>query len=436
MTWDETFDMLSADWKATAPNPARMRELLTCLGNPEKELHFIHIAGTNGKGSASAMLSSILTGSGYRTGRYISPHLAAINERWSIDGTDITDEKLSDLLNEMQPVILSMKETPTKFEILTALGLLYFAREHCQTVVLEVGLGGRLDATNAIPVPDCAVIMNIGLEHTEILGDTLEKIAFEKGGIIKSDGDVVLYRQCDAVCGVIAELCQERGARLHVTETDRTALHGLAANECQCFDYKDREDLRLSLLGQYQVWNACAVLDAVDILIAKGYRIPESAIRLGLQNTRWPGRFEILQTDPLWIVDGAHNPNGVEALMASVGNYLSDYHIIFLMGVMADKDYDEMIRLAAPYASHFIAQMPGEEKDRALEEQALAARIRTQFHGPVETAGSVAEGVSLALKAAVNLETQTAPGAPAVVCFGSLYQVSEIREALKEPQKP
>ena len=426
MTWEETFEALSADWKAAGPKPERMQDLLERIGHPERELHFIHIAGTNGKGSASAMMASILTKSGYRTGRYISPHLGAINERWSIDGRDISDEELAGLLEELRPVLLSMKETPTKFEILTALGFVYFCRKGCQAVVLEVGLGGRLDATNAIPVPDCAMIMNIGLEHTEILGDTIAAIAAEKGGIIKPGGDVVLYHQSEEAETVIEGLCRERGASLLVTEPERSVMLGMEPDGSQRFHYKDRENLRLSLLGRYQVRNACVVLDAADVLIRKGYRIPEEAIRKGLENTRWPGRFEVLGTDPLFIVDGAHNPNGVQALMESVKEELSGYHVIFLMGVMADKNYDEMIRLAAPHAAHFIAQMPGEEKDRALEEKALAERIRTQFAGPVETADSVETGVSLALRAAKGGEGQKA----AVVCYGSLYQVEEIRKAL------
>ncbi len=445
MTWEETFETLSADWRAAGPDPLRMRQLLERIGHPEEKLHFIHIAGTNGKGSASAMLASILTRSGYRTGRYISPHLSSINERWSIDGEDISDEDLTKLLEELRPAIVSMKDTPTKFEILTALGFLFFCQKNCRVVVLEVGLGGRLDATNVIPVPDCALIMNIGLEHTEILGDTLREIAFEKGGIIKPGGDVVLYRQKKEVEAVIEDLCLEKGARLRVTSPECCTEPEITTDGRQSFDYRGRRGLRLSLLGKYQERNACAVLDAVDVLLEKGYHITEAAVREGLENTRWPGRFEVLGTDPLFIVDGAHNPNGVEALMESVETYLASCDVIFLMGVMADKDYDEMIRLAAPHAAHFIAEVPGGERDRALEEKTLAERIRSHYAGTVETADTVGKGVALALGAAERLseeqgsEQSAACGffqrkdkrKAAVVCFGSLYQVSEILEALR-----
>ncbi len=480
MTWDEAFEQLSTDWKAVSPDPLRMRRLLDRIGHPEEKLHFIHIAGTNGKGSASAMLSEILTRSGYRTGRYISPHLASINERWSVDGRDIEDERLAQLLEYLRPILLSMEDRPTKFELLTALGFLYFEQERCQAVVLEVGLGGRLDATNVIPVPDCALIMNIGLEHTEILGDTPEKIALEKGGIIKSGGDVVLYHQSGEVENVVRRLCRERGAKLVVTEEEDFTFLGVSSlgtnasgrieRPLQRFHYKERKNLELSLLGDYQCRNACAVLDAVDALIQKGYHVPERSIRQGLREVSWPGRFEVLTSDPLCIVDGAHNPNGAEALMESLRRYLSAYDIVFLMGVMADKDYNEMIRLAAPYAARFIAQVPGGERERALGEKTLARGIRQWFSGPVETAGSVQEGLTLAWRAAKTPEGKTgafaevpeetaektteeaieevmgeaAGEAPAgqagskegrrraaIVCFGSLYQVSEIRAAVK-----
>ncbi len=442
MTWEEAFAQLSADWQAAPANPARMQQLLERLGHPERELSFVHIAGTNGKGSASAMLASILQRSGLRTGRYISPHLSVINERWSVDGEDIRDEELSELLAELRPAALSMENKPTKFELLTALGFLYFRREGCRIVVLEVGLGGRLDATNAIPVPDCALIMKIGLEHTEILGDTLEKIAFEKGGIIKPGGEVVLCHQSEEVTGVIRELCRERGAGLLETDPESLTELGVDGPAGQRFHYRNRRDLRLSLLGRHQCRNACAVLDAADVLIRKGYPISETAIREGLANVSWPGRFEILSEDPLCIVDGAHNPDGVRALMEAVRDYLAPYRVIFVMGVMADKDYDEMIRLAAPYADRFIAQMPGAEKDRALEQQELAERMAGLFTGPVETAASPADGIRLAFAAAKEY-TAAAAGKEgvcreetglrreaAIVCFGSLYQVEEIREAV------
>ena len=473
MTWDETFSQLSADWKTSSPNPGRMQALLSRLGHPEKALHFVHIAGTNGKGSASAMTSRILTEAGYRTGLYISPHLLRINERWSIDGQEITDAELSEMLDLLRPHILAMEDKTTKFEILTALAFFYFKRHRCDIVVLEVGLGGRLDATNVIPVPDCAMIMSIGLEHTEILGDTIEKIAFEKGGIIKDGGHVVLYPQEPAAEAVLRDLAEKRHASLHLVDPSQLSEEPFSMNEpsaasgsdssrhlptssadaensgdtprlLQYFSYKERKHLGLSLLGQYQCRNACCVLEAMDVLREKGYDISEEAIRRGLQTVSWPGRFEVVSTHPLCILDGAHNPNGVEALVHTLRAVLPGYEILFVVGVMADKNYHEMLQLAAPLASCFIAEVPDCGSDRGLHAEALAAEIQKYFSGPVETATSVTAALSRAFSYLTAKDSQSGAadfsvsdstvekntrGArrQAIVCFGSLYQVAEVR---------
>ena len=467
MTWDETFSQLSADWKTSSPDPARMQEFFARLGHPEKSLHFVHIAGTNGKGSASAMISRILTEAGYRTGLYISPHLLRVNERWSIDGQEISDAELSAQLALLRPHILSMTDKPTKFEILTALAFQYFKAQHCDVVVLEVGLGGRLDATNAIPVPDCALIMSIGLEHTEILGDTIEKIAREKGGIIKEGGSVVLYPQKAGPEAVFQLLALEKHAALRLVDPSaltelpfsRDNVFGAAAVNTptapaaaaadtlppllQHFSYKKRKNLALSLLGSYQCRNACAVLEVMDVLQEKGYDIPEAAIRRGLQTVSWPGRFEVVSRRPLCILDGAHNPNGVAALMDTLRDFLPGFSFTFVVGVMADKDYHRMLQMAAPLAERFIAELPDSGSDRGLQTEKLAAEIRKYFSGPVETAPTVTAGLARACALAAS---ETAPSAQqndadgprqtscqtshprrAIVCFGSLYQAAEVR---------
>ncbi len=475
MTWDETFSQLCADWRASGPDPARMQELLSRLGHPENALHFIHVAGTNGKGSASAMISRILTEAGYRTGLYISPHLLRINERWSIDGRDISDEELADMLELLRPHILSMEDRPTRFEALTALAFLYFKRQNCDVVVLEVGLGGRLDATNAIPVPDCALIMSIGLEHTEILGDTIEQIAYEKGGIIKEGGDVVLYPQEPAAEAVFRAIVRDRHAILHPADASRLTEESFSLNDhaaasdssdsldascdaaggtegssaapsdtscqgagapalLQYFSYKERKHLALALAGSYQCRNACCVLEVMEVLREKGYDIPEEAIRRGLQTVRWPGRFEIVSAEPLCILDGAHNPNGVETLTDTLRHVLPDYAITFVVGVMADKNYHEMLRLAAPLAARFIAEVPDCGSDRGLHAETLASEIRRYFSGPVETAPSATAALERAIAVQQSSADSTVPQdteksqKQAIVCFGSLYQAAEVHE--------
>ena len=220
MNWDELMSMVhSADWKKSSSGLHRIRELLHLVGDPQEGMSFVHVAGTNGKGSTCAMLASILTAAGYRTGLYISPHLFRVNERWCVDQKQITDEELRSLAMTLRPAILSMEDKPTAFEIVTAIGFLYFRQSGCDVVVLEVGMGGRLDATNVITDPVACAIMNIGLEHTEVLGDTIEKIAFEKAGIIKTGSDVVLYEQDSAVLNVVQKCAEEKKARLKVTDS-------------------------------------------------------------------------------------------------------------------------------------------------------------------------------------------------------------------------
>lgn len=352
-----------------------------------------------------------------------------------------------------------MPDKPTKFEILTALAFQYFKAQHCDIVVLEVGLGGRLDATNAIPVPDCALIMSIGLEHTEILGDTIEKIAREKGGIIKEGGTIVLYPQKAGPEAVFRTLALEKHAVLRpvspaaLTEEapdaawdnvfgsaspDTPGTPAAAAADSQLlqhFSYKKRKHLALSLLGSYQCRNACAVLEVMDVLREKGYAISEEAIRRGLQTVSWPGRFEVVSRRPLCILDGAHNPNGVAALVDTLRDLLPGFAITFVVGVMADKDYHRMLQMAAPLAERFIAELPDSGSDRGLQTEQLAAEIRKYFSGPVETAPTVTAGLARACALTVSegaaSETQNSADGPrqtscqtshqrrAIVCFGS-----------------
>lgn len=418
MNWEETIALLhEGDWQGRKMGFRRMEELLGRLGNPERKLRFLHVAGTNGKGSASAMLAGILHAAGIRTGLYISPHIREMNERWSVDGINISDERLRGLGERLREQLSGMRELPTAFELLTVLGLLYFYEEGCDAAVLEVGLGGRLDATNVIPTPDCALIMHIGLEHTAQLGDTLEKIAREKGGIIKEGGEVVLYRQRPEVERVIREICEEKGARLTVTEECR-ALPA-EPEDGQLFSYRQYDRLRLSLLGSYQRENAVAVLDAVEVLRRKGYRISDEAVAAGLSEVRWQGRFELLCRAPLVLVDGAHNPNGAAALARSLREYLPGKRICFLLGVMEDKDYHEMLRIIAPLAERFLAAVP--KNARALSKERLRDEIRSCFDGETDAFASVTEALGHGLRIV------RAGEADALVCFGSLYQVSEIR---------
>lgn len=407
----------SVSWKGSVPGLSRTQELLRRLGDPQNKLKFVHIAGTNGKGSTAAMLASVLQAAGYRTGLYTSPYITCFNERMQVDGRMIDDDELAQITQELRPHAEAMEDHPTEFELVTAIAMVYFARHACDIVVLEVGLGGALDSTNVISQPEVAVICNIGLDHTEVLGDTLEKIAQAKAGIIKG-GDVVIYRGQASVEQVFADACARTGARLHRADFD-AIVPVSAALDGQVFDYGARKALLLPLLGAHQLKNASVVLTTVDVLIARGWHISEQALREGLRTVRWPGRFELLRREPIFIVDGGHNPQCMAALAENLKAYLAGRPITALTGVMADKDYSDMYRIVAPYISRYVTVTP--DNPRALRAEALAEALRV-YGKPVTACPTVAEGVAEALR-------QTGSG-EAVVAFGSLYMVGDIRAAV------
>ena len=427
MDWNEAIALLhGANWKHTKIGLERMRDFMHALGDPQENLHYVHIAGTNGKGSACVMTQSILTAAGFRTGLYISPHLDQFNERISIDGETISDADLRRLAARVRAAAETLGEEPTDFEMITAMAFCWFEEQHCDLVVLEVGMGGRLDATNVISHPEVCAIMHIGLDHTEFLGDTVEKVAAEKAGILKPGADCVLYHQLPGVMDVVQNrfadvnpdaaahadsamaaagsafsadtadsFCTSgaagttdgafdmahlnhagastKSAAARLVTTDPTTFTARARTiDGQVFDYRARRHLRIQLLGNYQMENAMAVLDIIDCLIRRGWGITENAIRAGLAQATWPGRFEVLSREPLLIVDGAHNPNGVEALVDTIRAYFPDQKINFVMGVMKDKDYHTMLRLIAPYATRFITELP--DAHRALRDPRVLRR--------------------------------------------------------------
>ena len=377
----------AASWRGSCLGLERMNELMHRLGDPQKSLKFIHVAGTNGKGSVCAMLASILSAAGYRTGLYTSPHLRIYNERIRIGGENISDENFNAAADTVRCAVEGMEDIPTEFERITAMAFWYFAQQRCDIVVCEVGLGGRLDATNVIDTPELAVITCIDLEHTEILGDTIEKIAIEKAGIIKRGTSVVLYQQSKEAECVIQAKCQTLECSLTMTDASQEKLFESSL---------DGQILRkLRLLGSYQRKNAALVLEAVDALRQRGWLISEAAVQDGFALVTWPGRFEILRQKPLVIVDGAHNPNSVRELAACIREYLPERKLVFIMGVMADKNYGEMLEIISPYAERFIAVEP--DNGRALPADELARTIESTIGLPACSGGSVYDGMARAL---------------------------------------
>ncbi len=410
----------SVCWKGSIPGLGRTQELLEKMGNPEKKLKFVHIAGTNGKGSTAAMTASILSKAGYRTGLYTSPYIYRFHERIQVDGVEISDEDLTEITEYVKPLADSMAQSPTEFELVCCIAFEYFYRKKCDIVVLEVGMGGAWDATNVIEVPEVAVITNIGLDHTEYLGDTVEKIAETKSGIFKPHGHAVVYRSTPSVEAVYERVCAERDVSLRKADFDGLVLKAHTL-EGQVFDCGSRKNLVLPLLGDHQLHNASVVLSIADTLIGEGWKISEQNIYDGIRDVRWPGRFDIVCRKPLFIIDGGHNPQCIEALVKNIQDYLAGKKVIALTGVLADKDYADMYKPVMPLVDRFVCITP--PNPRKLEAEQLARYLR-QAGAQAQASESILDGVKKAMELA---------GEDGVVlCFGSLYSIGGIRDALKD----
>ena len=416
MTYEEALSYIhSICWKGSKLGLDRTRELLGKLDDPQKELKFIHIAGTNGKGSTAAMLSSILEEAGYRVGLYTSPFINRFNERMQVNHQPIPDEELAALTEYVRPHADAMADSPTEFELITALAMVWFARQKCDIVVLEVGMGGELDSTNIIDVPEAAVIAAMGLDHVKELGPTMADIARAKAGIIKEGGRVVSYGGNPEADEVIAAVCRARNASL--CQPDFSAIvPGDFGLEGQTFSYKGWRGLRIPLVGAYQMNNAAVVLETVEVLRQRGWSVSDEAVRQGLADTRWPARFEVLRRDPVFIVDGGHNPHGIRATAESLSRLFPGRKITFVTGVMADKDVEHILGLIVPLAEQFFTVRP--DNPRAMDAGELAARIEAM--GAKATAcASVQDGVDRAIQA---------EGPHGVACaLGSLYMSGEVR---------
>ena len=410
----------SVCWKGSIPGLGRTQELLEKMGNPEKKLKFVHIAGTNGKGSTAAMTASILSKAGYRTGLYTSPYIYRFHERIQVDGVEISDEELAEITEHVKPLADSMAQSPTEFELVCCIAFEYFYRKKCDIVVLEVGMGGAWDATNVIEVPEVAVITNIGLDHTEYLGDTVEKIAETKSGIFKPHGHGVVYRSTPSVEAVYERVCAERDVSLRKADFDGLVLKAHTL-EGQVFDCGSRKNLVLPLLGDHQLHNASVVLSIADTLIGEGWKISEQNIYDGIRDVRWPGRFDIVCRKPLFIIDGGHNPQCIEALVKNIQDYLAGKKVIALTGVLADKDYADMYKPVMPLVDRFVCITP--PNPRKLEAEQLAWYLR-QAGAQAQASESILDGV----KKAMDLTGKDG----VVLCFGSLYSIGGIRDALKD----
>lgn len=412
----------NSSWSKTKLGLDRTRELLHLLNDPQKKLRFVHVAGTNGKGSTCAMLTSIFSQANYCCGLYTSPHIVDFNERIQINGIKISDDELIELVEIIKPLAEKMEEHPSQFELVTAMAMLYFYKKKCDIVVLEVGLGGLLDSTNVIDKPEVAVITNIGLEHTEYLGDSLEKIAAAKVGIIKQDGIVVCYRGKEEVERVIEDKCKEKNSKLIKPNFNSIKLNSYSLDG-QYFDYGELKNIFIPLLGEHQLKNAAVVTETIKAMRTLGWSISEKALYKGLKETVWIVRFEAVDKDPIFIIDGAHNPQCVEALAKSIDNYLPEQKVTFILGALKDKDYSLMIETILPYGDNYICVTP--DSPRALKAEQLKEVISS--YG--------AKGfVASSLKESIMMAKKISQGKPIVV-FGSLYMVGLLREEYLKQKK-
>lgn len=420
MNYREAIEYIeSVNWMGSRPGLERIARLCELLGNPQRGMRFIHVAGTNGKGSFCAMTASVLRTAGYRTGLYTSPYILRFNERMSVDGVDISDDELAEITSLIRPLVERMEQKPTEFEMITAIAFEYFRRHECEVVVLEVGMGGRLDATNIIEDPVLSVISGIALDHTNILGDTVEKIAAEKAGIIKPGCPVHWGGRNIAAGKVISSRAAQLGADIYHVNYDlltdvRPTLEGTT------FSFGKYRDLHISLLGLYQPQNAASVVAAMPLISSRGFPVNEQALRRGLSETTWPARFEKLCDDPVIIYDGSHNPQGIRAAVDSISGIFHGRRVALLTGVLADKDHRGMVGMLAEVAERAFCVTP--DSERALDGARYAAELEEQG-----IPAAAYPDMDAAVAAAYNhCRADNIP----LVALGSLYMYADFRAAL------
>lgn len=403
-----------------------MRELCSRLGNPQDELRFVHIAGTNGKGSVLAYVSTILKEAGYRVGRYLSPTITDYRERFQIDGRFITQSGLCKYLERVKEAAEAMaaegKPHPTPFEVETAVAFLYFLDKKCDIVVLETGLGGALDATNVVKTTVAAVFASISMDHMAILGDTLEKIALVKAGIMKDRCYVVTARQDPAVAKILKQAALLRKCKLYTADAERAkqVFYGVTK---QRFTYAGYKNLEISMLGKFQIENAVVAVETIQVLAKAGFPVKEEALRRGLLLTSWPGRFSVIGKKPLFIADGAHNEDASRRLAESLQFYFAEKKMIFILGMLKDKEYEKVINNTCNMAEHIITVTPP-IRERAMPAYELAQAVR-ECNGNVTVADSVPEAVEIAYLLAGREKDAV------IVAFGSLSYLGELMKVVE-----
>ncbi|MBQ7968689.1 MAG: bifunctional folylpolyglutamate synthase/dihydrofolate synthase [Clostridia bacterium] len=422
MNYEQTLEYIhSVCWKGSRPGLERTQQLLEMMGNPQDKIKYVHVAGTNGKGSVCSMLSSVLCQAGYKTGLYTSPFVRQFNERMAINGQMISNDELCEVTEYVKQFADNMEDLPTEFELITAIAFEYFARNDCDIVVLETGMGGRLDSTNIIKTNVLSVITGIALDHTAFLGNTVAEIAFEKAGIIKKERPVVFGGKSVEAYDVIARVADQKGSKiLWASENElvnvRHSINGIEA------DTEEYKGLRVSLVGDYQPSNIATALKCIKVLKENGFDISEDSLREGLSKVYWPARFEIINKEPLMIYDGAHNPEGLRACINSIKRLFKGQKVNVLSGVMRDKDVGEMLPVIAEVANEAFTVTP--DNPRSMDSKVYAEYFNN-YGIKAYSFDSIENGVKCALEAS---EKEKCP----LVALGTLYMYGDVRDALEK----
>ncbi len=400
----------------------RMLQLMERLGNPHLNIKTVHIAGTNGKGSTAAFISSVLTRAGYKTGLYTSPHLERFSERIKIDGAEISADAIDAISDEVKAAARSLPAgEATYFEFTTALALVYFARQGVDMAIIETGLGGRLDATNIIS-PLVSVITPIALDHMDYLGDTIEEVAAEKGGIIKKRTTLIIGSQGNAALKVLQQVARDNKAEVFLFGRDFN-IDNLSAHAFDYYGIKSQiKGIEISMHGDYQKENASLALACIERLVFDGYKVNDDSFMKGIKNTFWPGRFEIISHDPEIILDGAHNPAAAKELAKSLKTRFNGGRGIFVVGFMGDKEIEAILTEFAPFASEIIITKPA--GDRAFEPSDEAPQIKNSLK---DSKVSIIPDMKEAIHRGIMLAKEKS----FIIITGSLYVVGEARAILK-----
>ncbi|MBQ4556277.1 MAG: bifunctional folylpolyglutamate synthase/dihydrofolate synthase [Clostridia bacterium] len=416
MTYTEALEYIhSVTWRGSIPGLSRIEELSRRMGNPEKGMKCIHIGGTNGKGSTSAYLTSVLRAAGYRVGTFTSPYVRTFNERIAIDGKPVSNYMLASAVETAKPHADAMADRPTEFELITAVGFEIFRRKKVDVVVLEVGLGGRFDSTNIIEAPLASLVTGIAFDHMQLLGNSLSEIAWEKAGIIKEGCPTVTARLADEAAEVIAKEAREKNSAVTVVDLDKIVVHSDTLDGI-VMDYGEFKNIRTSLIGGYQPRNIALVCEAVRALEKRGMKIGKEALYSGIANAKWPARFELLSREPVVVFDGGHNEEGVRAAINTAEQVFGGKKAVLLTGVMADKAYDGMVDIIAPHIEEVFTLKP--DNPRSLDAASLAAVY--EAHGVKATAN---DNIATSLKAARKRAKEL--GLPLLI-LGSLYLYKDI----------